>query len=108
MAILARGGAFSARLSFRAGPGAEMEIPVEVDYSRPFAGVDARSWELEYRSNVMPWIPSRRETALDARASLAIDERLLHGDLNLSGSWDWHETDEPPEDAHATVERNNH
>jgi proteasome lid subunit RPN8/RPN11 len=38
MFILARGGQTYARLRFNAGPGGELLLPVDVDYSQPFAG----------------------------------------------------------------------
>lgn len=49
MAILARGGASYARLRFQPGPGAELRIPLEVDWSRPFAGSDPAGWLQEYQ-----------------------------------------------------------
>jgi hypothetical protein len=52
MFILARGGATYARLRFRAGPGGQFRIPVEVDFGRPFAGSDQAAWDREYRANV--------------------------------------------------------
>jgi hypothetical protein len=52
MFILARGGQTFARLRYNVGPGAELESPVEVDFSRPFAGSDCDGWEAEYLCNV--------------------------------------------------------
>jgi hypothetical protein len=52
MFILARSGACYARLRFNVGPGAEMELPVEVDYGRPFAASDSSLWQEEYLANV--------------------------------------------------------
>ena len=52
MMVLASDGAAYARLRFNVGPGGEAEIPVEVDFARPFAGSDAEAWEAEYRANV--------------------------------------------------------
>ncbi len=40
MAILARGGAATARLRWNRGPGADLALRTEVDYQRPFAGSD--------------------------------------------------------------------
>ena len=54
MAILAKGGQTYARIRFKAGPGGQIEIPVEVDYSASFAGVDHAAWESEYEQNVDP------------------------------------------------------
>jgi len=44
MFILAHGGQTYARLRFNVGPGVQVLIPVEVDYSRPFAGSDQAAW----------------------------------------------------------------
>jgi hypothetical protein len=52
MFILARGGQSFARLRFNVGPGGELLIPVEVDYSRPFAASDFGAWQAEYQANV--------------------------------------------------------
>jgi hypothetical protein len=60
MFILAREGRSYARLRFNVGPGAEFEIPVEVDYVRHFGGCDPDAWEREYLVNVQPQSPTRR------------------------------------------------
>jgi hypothetical protein len=39
-------------LRFNVGPGGEMELPVGVDYSRPFAGSDHAAWEEECLATV--------------------------------------------------------
>ena len=52
MFILARQGQTYARLRFNVGPGGAIQIPVEVDYSRPFPGSDLDAWEQEYLANV--------------------------------------------------------
>lgn len=54
MAIVARGGATYARLSWHIGPGGAWRIPVEVDFSRPFAGSDPAAWQAEYQRCVRP------------------------------------------------------
>jgi hypothetical protein len=54
MFILADEGQSYARLRFNVGPGAEIEIPVGVDYTRPFGRCDADAWEQEYLTNVQP------------------------------------------------------
>ena len=48
MAILAQGGETYARLRFNAGPGGQIEIPVRIDYARPFPAADPESWLREY------------------------------------------------------------
>ena len=52
MFILAREGQTYARLRYNVGPGIDVEIPVEVDYGRPFAASDWESWQEEYEANV--------------------------------------------------------
>lgn len=52
MFILARGGQTHARLRFHVGPGGEMNIPVRVDYSRPFSSSNQEGWRAEYLANV--------------------------------------------------------
>lgn len=42
-----------ARLSFNIGPGANMLIPVRVDYSRYFGPSDHDQWDAEYNANIM-------------------------------------------------------
>ena len=57
MFILAREGQSYARLRFNVGPGADVEIPVSVDYRRPFGGCDSNAWQQEYLTNVQPQQP---------------------------------------------------
>ena len=52
MFILARGGRSYARLRFHVGPGGDLDLPVRVDYSRPFAASDQAAWREEYRAAV--------------------------------------------------------
>jgi len=59
MFILACEGQSYARLRFNTGarntgPRADLKIRVEIDYSRPFAACDLKSWENEYLDNVYP------------------------------------------------------
>ncbi len=48
MFILAQGGATYARLRFSAGPGGEVELPVDVHYGYEFPGSDFHAWNAEY------------------------------------------------------------
>lgn len=59
MFILACEGNSYARLRFNEGPGAALEIPVIVDYTRPFGGCDHETWEREYLANVQTQQPVR-------------------------------------------------
>ena len=52
MLVLARKGRTHARLRFNVGPGGEADLPVAVDFSRPFAAADFEGWETEYRERV--------------------------------------------------------
>lgn len=78
MAIVARGGARYARLAFHVGPGGSLELPVRVDYRRPFAGTDLDGWEREYVTNVVA----------EASALGGGDLGLELLDERLFGRWD--------------------
>ena len=52
MFILAAGGQTYARLHFKAGPGGDVELPVEIDFTEPFPASDFCAWEDEYLTNV--------------------------------------------------------
>jgi len=52
MFILAQGGASYARMRFRAGPGGQMRLPVNVAYQEPFEAADHKAWLAEYERNV--------------------------------------------------------
>jgi proteasome lid subunit RPN8/RPN11 len=52
MFIVAHGGKSYARLRFSVGPGGQVVIPVEVDYSQQFGQSDQESWESEYQANI--------------------------------------------------------
>lgn len=82
MFILARGGQTYARLRYNLGPGAEVSLPVEVDYSRPFAGCDRPVWQAEYDRCV--------RTKLPVPAKISNPRRLPPPDDGLGS--DWYET----------------
>jgi proteasome lid subunit RPN8/RPN11 len=48
MFILARRGQTYARLRYHVGPGADVQLPIEVDYSRPFGASHEADWQYEY------------------------------------------------------------
>lgn len=60
MFILAKGGATYARLQFHVGPGGSLLLPVETDFSVPFAASDHDTWDCEYAESIvvesMPFI----------------------------------------------------
>ena len=68
MAIVARDSSTYARLSFNIGPGGQILIPTEVDYSRDFGPSDHPCWDVEYAAHVraMDWfsqpLPMVRQT----------------------------------------------
>ncbi|MGD0897170.1 MAG: hypothetical protein ABR915_04995 [Thermoguttaceae bacterium] len=87
MFILAHGGRISARLRFHVGPGGEVEIPVRVDYTRPFAGSQHEVWQQEYLANVQPAapiIPSKPSVLEQATAELRRD---IWDDEGWFGDW---------------------
>ena len=52
MFIVAEDNKTYARLSFDVGPGGQIKIPVEVDYSHEFGPSDKEKWDAEYKANV--------------------------------------------------------
>jgi hypothetical protein len=52
MFILAEDNQTYARLSFNAGPGAQVQIPVRIDYSHEFGPSEKENWDTEYIANV--------------------------------------------------------
>ena len=52
MFILARNGKSYARLRFNTGPGGQVAIPVDVDFSPPFPASDHQAWEAEYKAHI--------------------------------------------------------
>ena len=53
MLIIAQDNKTYARLRFSIGPGGQMQIPVQVDYSPPFGASDQPAWEAEYQANIL-------------------------------------------------------
>lgn len=100
MLILARGGQCYARLRFNVGPGAEFELPVDVDYGRPFEASDFELWHEEYLANVrVPRPePSKKLKAEEQLAPAANDESFL--DDWWRDAWtDYADFDRHPEEA---------
>jgi len=58
MCIVAQDNSTYARLSFNIGPGGQILIPVEVDYSQDFGPSDHECWDAEYEADVraMEWL----------------------------------------------------
>ena len=79
MFILARQGQSYARLRFHVGPGGDLDLPVRVDYTRPFAASDHAAWKQQYAACVEttdPFFLAER------------DPRLPVGAVGLLEPWD--------------------
>lgn len=81
MFILAREGEAYARLRYNVGPPADLEIPVGIDYTRPFEGCRLDLWEQEYLAHVRPEksvrkLPQLREP-LDPLLDIPFEEAPL-------------------------------
>jgi hypothetical protein len=90
MCILARGGQTYARLRFNIGPGGDVLIPIEVDFSQPFAGSDFERWHEEYLQNVRKPVfkPMVSKTAKCPSGAVARE----------SAQEDWWDYGQPPAD----------
>ena len=84
MFILACGGKTYARLQMTVGPGAELLLPVEVDFGCSFDGTDPESWQAEYQTFVTE---DRMPVAAKAPAQKG-DKRRADADLLLSDPFD--------------------
>lgn len=83
MLIVARDGQTYARLRCNVGPGADVSLSVEVDYTRPFNGSDIEAWKTEYTNCV------RREVMLDPAALLSLrSSRKTSADEWWRDAWD--------------------
>jgi hypothetical protein len=52
MFILARGGQCYSRLRYNVGPGADIDLKVDINYGNPFRETDFEFWHQEYLANV--------------------------------------------------------
>jgi hypothetical protein len=78
MFILACGGKTYARLHFRAGPGGDLVLPTEIDFSQTFAAASTNRWETEYGDNIV-WAEGRLQPPPDADGQL-VTERERSGE----------------------------
>jgi hypothetical protein len=53
MFILAKGGQIYCRLQFNVGPGARLDLPVELDLGKSFGSTDFGAWTQEYLEQVL-------------------------------------------------------
>jgi len=66
MFILSQDNRTYAKLSFNVGPGGQVLIPVEIDYSCDFGPTNRQLWDVEYQANVkaVEWSPSLGKESL--------------------------------------------
>jgi len=81
MFILAQGGETYARLALNAGPGGDLMLPVEIDFSRPMLASEEQDWEQEYLASVSEeclFQPRQEERKLlqVARSPRGLEQRL--------------------------------
>jgi hypothetical protein len=81
MFILAQGGETYARLALNAGPGGDLMLPVEIDFSRPMPASEEQDWEQAYLASVTEeclFQPRQEERKLlkAARSNQQLDQRL--------------------------------
>jgi proteasome lid subunit RPN8/RPN11 len=83
MLIVARGGRTYCRLRFNVGPGGEMDLPVQIDFSRPFPASDHAAWHEEYKANV------EREEPVVRKSQAILTDRLGHVFEPFERDTDW-------------------
>jgi len=74
MFILAREGESYARLRVNTGLPLEIEIPVQVDYMRSFAGCDRDAWETEY------WERVHQEKSITSQIATSVSDTASFDD----------------------------
>ena len=62
MFVIAQNNRTYAKLSFNVGPGGQVLIPIEIDYSQDFAPSNHELWDAEYAANVKAakWLTNRK------------------------------------------------
>jgi hypothetical protein len=99
MFILARGGQCYARLRYNVGPGADIELRVEVDYGRPFEASDWEIWQAEYLANVqVPTPEPPKKPATDQRPALTSRDDQFVDDWWRDAWADYSDFDRYPEE----------
>ena len=91
MFILARGGQTYARLRYNVGPGSDVLVGVEVDFTRPFAGSDVEAWQQEYAKHVRIPPPPKPTKSKLGRASRLLDDEPRNEPSALEPPADWYE-----------------
>ena len=85
MFILARGGETYAKLALNTGPGGDLMLPVEIDFSRPMPASEEQDWEQEYRTSVTEECLFQPQE--DERKLLKASRSRLQLDQRLDGDW---------------------
>ena len=98
MFILARGGGCYARMRFNVGPGGDVPLTVEVDYSQPFPASAFDKWKSEYKSNISAVVrdfgrPGMTPGLLDNYESY-YQGKGMWPDIDNSGNIDYFDPDE--------------
>jgi proteasome lid subunit RPN8/RPN11 len=98
MFILSRTGRTYARLRFNVGPGGQIQIPVEVDYSQPFAASDHEAWLAEYQRNIhveqMVFTDPRPDSRADKTTSCSSSPPMTDEERQLLREWEEQERQE--------------
>jgi proteasome lid subunit RPN8/RPN11 len=69
MFVISRNNNTHTRLSFNVGPGGQVLIPTEVDYTRDFGGSDRELWDTEYAAKVSAFDWLKQEPCEQATAA---------------------------------------
>ncbi|MFC1605177.1 hypothetical protein ACFL5F_09150, partial [Planctomycetota bacterium] len=66
--VVAQGNKTYAKLRFNVGPGGQVLIPTEIDYSQDFGSSDHELWDTEYAANAkaIEWFNERSDTVLNS------------------------------------------
>jgi len=84
MCIVAQSNQSYARIGFNVGPGGEVLLPVQVDYSEPFEGSDHKCWDQEFKGNVHEEVFQR--TARGSQQDIFGNDMLSH---DVTEDIDW-------------------
>jgi len=89
MCIVAHGDQSYARISFNVGPGGQVLIPVQVDYSETFEGSNHIQWDQEFKDNVHEEVFQR--TVSHSRKDISGDDILPYDVMEELDQMDEHE-----------------
>ena len=82
--VVARDNKTYAKLRFNVGPGGQVLIPTEIDYSQKFSSSDHELWDTEYVANVkaIEWLTERSNTVPDSGGHDLSDYALPYDSLD--------------------------